>query len=261
LTHAGGARAFAAAFAILFTPQLARAADDAPSPSPSDAVSMKPASPQTGDPTDLPPRPPARARGMPVPDTATPSPPAPHGAYVHDGVFLRAGVGPGLFQAWSGRSADERTFNGGTVSIDAAVGGSPVRGFVIGAEYQTERVFSLSSTDSVVNGNEPDLSGTRFSTNSLAIFLDGYPDPTDGLHILGSIGVGWLDVAPGNTPSPTGLLLSAGAGYEWFVGPNVSLGVLLRGNLGVLGVNETGSASTTSVVTFVPSLLAVFTYN
>jgi hypothetical protein len=197
-------------------------------------------------------------------DTGTAAPPVPHGAYVHDGVFLRAGVGPGLFQAWSGSTADTRTFDGGTVSIDAAVGGAPVRGFIIGAEFQTDRVFSLSSTDRIVNGNEPDLSDTRFSTNSLAIFLDGYPDPTDGLHFIGSIGVGWLDVAhshSGSTPSPTGLLLSLGAGYEWFVGPNLSLGVLLRGNLGLLGVNETQSPSSTSVTTFVPSLLATITYN
>jgi hypothetical protein len=90
-----------------------------------------------------------------------------------------------------------------------------------------------------------------------------YPDPLDGLHFLGSVGVGWLDVAHSHsdqTPSPTGLLLSLGTGYEWFVGPTVSLGVLLRGNLGLLDVDETGSSSTT-VTTFVPSLQAVVTYN
>jgi hypothetical protein len=253
------------ALGLLATEPLAFAQPDAPVPPPSDmpAPSQATSPPETGNPAELPARPPARVTGV-VADTGAASQAAPRGAYVHDGVFVRAGVGPGLFQAWSGSSADTRNFSGGTVSIDAAVGGAPIRGLVIGAEFQTDRVFSLSSTDRVVNGNEPDLSDTRFSTNSLAIFLDGYPDPTDGLHFLGSIGVGWLDVAhshSGDTPSPTGLLLSLGAGYEWFVGPNVSLGVLLRGSVGVLGVNETSSASTTSVTTFVPSLLAVVTYN
>jgi hypothetical protein len=254
-------RSFATTLAILATAPFARAAADVPAAAPSDARPAQPPPPDTGDPAELPPHPPARVRGMTVGDTVGPSPAPPRGAYVHDGVFLRAGVGPGLFQAWSGSSADQRTFNGGTVSIDAAVGGAPARGFILGAEFQTERVFSLSSTDRIVNGNEPDLGNTRFSTNSLAIFLDGYPDPTEGLHFLGSIGVGWLDVAPGSSPSPTGLLLSLGTGYEWFVGPNLSLGVLLRGNLGILGVNETSAPSSTSVTTFVPSFLAVVTYN
>ncbi|HEX3594839.1 MAG TPA: hypothetical protein VHU80_07055, partial [Polyangiaceae bacterium] len=83
---------------------------------------------------------------------------ATRGPYVHDGVFARLAVGPGWFQASSGSAADTRRFSGGAVSIYAAVGGAPSRGFVIGAEAQTNRVFSLSSTDTVVDGDEPDLS-------------------------------------------------------------------------------------------------------
>jgi hypothetical protein len=189
--------------------------------------------------------------------------PVPRGPYVHDGVFARLSVGPGWFQASSGSSADTRTFSGGAVSFDAAVGGAPIRGFIFGAEFQTSRVFALSSSDAMVNGNEPDLGDTRFSVTSVSVFADIYPDPTDGLHFLAAIGTGWLDVSHSHTedsPTPTGPVLSAGGGYEWFVGPNISLGVLLRANLGLFSVNETGNSSTT-VTAFVPALLAEATYN
>jgi len=235
------------------------------SPVPTSAEAPRVTPPDTGNPAELPARPPARVSPLPHPaaDTGTAQQNVPRGNYVHDGVFARLSVGPGWFQASSGRSPDTRNFDGGTVSIDGAVGGAPVRGFIIGAEFQTNRVFALSSSDGVIDGDEPDLSDTRFSVTSIAVFADYYPVPTDGLHFLAAIGAGWLDVAHSHSsgsPSPTGPLLSAGGGYEWFVGPNVSLGLLLRANLGVFTVNETGSGST-HVTAFVPALLGTVTYN
>ncbi|HVW25104.1 MAG TPA: hypothetical protein VHC69_07010 [Polyangiaceae bacterium] len=268
--HDRAVRALLTAFALLAVTRLAHAAPVPPAPStvaPAATAPPSPAgaalAPETGNPSDLPARPPARPTGLgdvPI-ETAAP---VRRGAFVHDGLFARASVGPGLFQASSGHSPDTRTFSGGTVSFDAAVGGSPVRGFIMGAEWQTNRVFSLSSTDAVIDGDEPDLSGVSFSVSSIALFVDFYPDPTDGLHFLGAVGVGWLDVNhsnSGDTPSPTGPLLSLGVGYEWFVGPEISLGLLARGNLGLFSVNETGSSTSTGVTAFVPVLLATATYN
>jgi hypothetical protein len=192
------------------------------------------------------------------------APAKPHGPYVHDGLFARLAVGPGLFQASSGSSGDTRTFSGGAVSIDAALGGSPSRGFIIGGEAQTNRVFSLSSHDEKIDGDEPDLSDTRFSVTSIGVFAELYPDPTDGLHFMAAIGTAWMSVShsrSGDGRSPTGPIFSAGGGYEWFVGPNLSLGVLLRANLGIFTVDEVGNGSTTSVTTFIPALLAGATYN
>lgn len=218
--------------------------------------------PDTGNPADLPERPPARPGMMRARQDASVAP-APRGPYVHDGVFARLSVGPGLFAAWSGRSPDTRTFSGGAVAIHGAVGGTAARGFVIGGELQTNRVFSLSSTDSVIDGDEPDLGDTRFSVTSLGLFFDFYPVPTDGLHLLASAGAGWLDVSrSGASPAtPAGPLLALGAGYEWFVGPNISVGLMLRGNLGLFSVRETTTNGSVAVTTFIPVLLATATYN
>ncbi len=191
--------------------------------------------------------------------------PVPRGRYVHDGIFARASVGPGLFFGWSGTSPDSRHYLGGTVSIDVSVGGAPARGVIIGAGYQTSRVLALSSSDAIVDGDEPSFDGVRFALDSLSLFVDYYPDPEGGLHFLASIGTGWLDVSRSNAPdgpSPSGLILSAGGGYEWFVGPNISLGLLARATLGVLSVRETFTTnSATDVTALVPALLATGTYN
>jgi hypothetical protein len=192
-------------------------------------------------------------------------PPVPRGPYVHDGLFMRLAVGPGLFQGSSGTSPDSRSFSAGSISIDAAIGGAPGRGFILGAAFQTNRFFSLSSSDDIEDGDEPDLSGVSFSVSGLSIFADYYPEPTDGLHFLTSLGLGWLDVSrPGASEerSPNGPLLGLGGGYEWFVGPNISLGILLRGSLGLFSVRETtATGASTSVTAFIPVLLATATYN
>jgi len=245
----------------------------APLPAPAPEAPLQPAAnppapaPDTGDPTELPSRAPVRqserASKVPSPDLGLVRK-VPHGAYVHDGLFIRFAVGPGIFQSSTGRSPDTRNYSGGVVSIDGAIGGAVVPGVVIGADLQTSRVFSLSATDAVIDGDEPDLNGVRFAMNSISLFLDYYPVPTDGLHFLASIGDGWLDVTRRNTSSsttPQGVLLTAGAGYEWFVSQSFSLGVLFRADLGLFNVDETTTGTSTGVTTFVPALLASVTYN
>jgi hypothetical protein len=187
------------------------------------------------------------------------------GAYIHDGFFIRVSLGPGFFAGWSGTSPDTRHFTGVTMSLDVAVGGTPARGFVIGGAYQTAHAFALSAKDDVINGNEPSLDGVTFSLGALGVFADYYPDPEDGLHFLGFVGTGELAVTRRNntrTANPGGSVLALGGGYEWFIGPNLSLGVLARANLGILTVQETFSTGRdTNVTVFIPSLLATGTYN
>src|SRR5262249_55133890 len=141
------------------------------------------------------------------------APPVQHGAYVHDGLLLRFSVGPGLFQASTGRSPDDRTYDGGVVSFEAAIGGSIARGFVIGGTYQLNRAFALSVTDGVIDGDEPDVSKIDFTMHSLSVFADFYPEATEGLHFMALVGEGWLDVSRNGSsfdgPSPKGPILGA----------------------------------------------------
>lgn len=273
-------RAFAGALALLSISVTAPADPASPAPSAVSGPEAVPAAPAvalppTGDASELPARPPvyqsmreggAAGGGQPIPaDARETPPPVPRGPYVHDGLFFRVSLGPGLFQGSSGNSPDYRSFTAGAVAIDAAIGGAPGRGFILGAAFQTNRFFSLSSSDEIEDGDEPNLSDVSFSVTGLSLFADYYPEPTDGLHFLASVGMGWLGVSRSDDFSerdPSGVLMGLGGGYEWFVGPNFSLGVLLRGSLGLFSVSETGTnGSSTSVTVFIPALLATATYN
>jgi hypothetical protein len=62
-------------------------------------------------------------------------------------------------------------------------------------------------------------------------FIDYYFDPNGGGHIQASIGLGVADQGKGDLGAAytgTGLALMVGGGYEWWIGEEWSLGVLLR---------------------------------
>jgi hypothetical protein len=164
-------------------------------------------------------------------------------------------LGPGLFHAASGASTDSRTFSGGSVSGLLAVGARTKRGLVIGAAYSHDGVFSLSSEDEVVDGDEPDLSDVRFSLSMLAFFLDIYPNGDVGPHIELLIGLANLNTSRGDDTElddPSGLGGSAGFGYNFRAGKNTTLGAMLRLVYAPLSVDE---GSGTQVETLIPALL------
>lgn len=73
-------------------------------------------------------------------------------------------------------------------------------------------------------------------------FVDFYPDPTGGLHFQVLPGWGGLESASssGNVggSDPTGLVLSLGAGYEWWLGDQWSAGVMGRLIYAPLSIND-----------------------
>ena len=92
----------------------------------------------------------------------------------------------------------------------------------------------------------------------IGVFADIYPDPQNGLHFQPFIGWGGLEASVnGNSggSDPTGLVLAAGAGYDWFVSDNWSIGVMGRFGYAPLKLEET------SYSTIAPALLATFTYH
>jgi hypothetical protein len=90
------------------------------------------------------------------------------------------------------------------------------------------------------------------------LFADIYPDPTDGLHIQPFLGFGGLEASVnGNAggSDPTGLVLALGAGYDWWVGDEWSIGVMGRVAYAPLSINDVG------VSVLAPAVLATFTYH
>jgi hypothetical protein len=199
------------------------------------------------------------------PPSPVPNQPRPgHLPYVHDGFFARLAVGPGLFRAGTGSSSDTRHFSGGAVSGELALGGTLGAGFVLGGSVLVNRVFALSSKDDVIDGDEPSLDGVSFTLDVLGMFADFYPDPKSGLDFHLFLGTGVLATTrPGNpgVDDPSGLVVSGGVGYDWFVAEQFSLGVHARLTAGTLNVVESVGSSTTSVTTLVPALLAAGTYH
>jgi hypothetical protein len=59
----------------------------------------------------------------------------------------------------------------------------------------------------------------------VALFADIYPDPKGGFHIMPSLG--WCLWFPAPA-MPNGPVLAAGVGYDFWVGPEVSMGVMAR---------------------------------
>jgi hypothetical protein len=65
---------------------------------------------------------------------------------------------------------------------------------------------------------------------------------------------------PSDDESGTGVSLLAGVGYEWWVGEQVSMGMLARLQYVSGSVKATGDTESTSVKVVVPAILGTLTY-
>jgi hypothetical protein len=158
------------------------------------------------------------------------------GKRTHDGAFVRFGFGQALYIAHYDGFANvngvinptELDILGTMFTVELLAGGAPARGFNIGGRLAAVAVTESNTTDS--NDTQSQLDG--FFTGQIGAFIDWYPSPEVGFHLLGSVyytaaqflhatnalagedmgGIGW----------------TAGIGYEGFVADEWSLGVLLR---------------------------------
>lgn len=171
------------------------------------------------------------------------------------------GAGPGLLVAHSGAASDTRSFSGGSVSFGVSIGGRIGRHFVLGGAYLRDQIFSLSSKDERVDGDEPDLDGISFAYSAIGVLGEIYFMERGGPRLELFVGQGFLDVRGRSSTridDPSGALLGAGVGYDFPVSPDVSLGVLLRVNSAQFDVNE---SSGTDVDSLIPALLFTATLN
>lgn len=183
-----------------------------------------------------------------------PLPPLPN-PYLHDGVYVRLGLGVG-------RAAND--FEGWALpAFEAAIGGAPTPGFTLGVGIYGAGLPALSDTEtSLVYGVGP--------------FFDVYPRPNDGFHVEAALAYTTLHVVAIDRVDCTnvsaclprvradrndnGLGLVAGLGYEAWVGEQASFGLLLRiqyfaTSLGLHG--PTGNGTTNSLV--IPAALLAVT--
>lgn len=228
------------------------------------------AAPATASPIAEPP-PPSRkvTLGTPPPKRGEPA-----GAHRHDGFYFRLASGFGLYrEALRSESSDDyggRVF-GDTTGLatvgELAFGGTIARGLVLGGGlYNTSLVtssFHLDPQSDAAPASE--LDPGRRSILLIAAFVDWYPRPRNGFHLQGALGVAGLSAA-GAAPRKDayqagGIGLSLGAGYEWWVGDEWSLGLLGRVTAIGLSGKDDAEVEFRHAVSTSPALLLTLTYH
>jgi hypothetical protein len=154
------------------------------------------------------------------------------GAYSHGGSYLRLGLGGGIVMASIKATGNSRSdFAGAAIPFEVAYGESPAAGLVLGVGF-----YGASMQGS---------HGGLF--RAIGPFFDLYPDPTRGFHFQASIGYSSATASgivvttsdclsgictpkalPPGDYTGDGFGFMAGFGYEGWVGPEWSLGVLIR---------------------------------
>jgi len=155
----------------------------------------------------------ARARPHSSPETLGP------GRHLHDGFFLRAGLGVTYVRARLDASSQASfTATGRGTTIELWLGGTPWQGVVLGGGYFLTGIDDRSG---------PSLFG-------FGAFTQIYPDPKTGFHVqalacLSSLMGVQPPWASTELRSERGALLSAGLGYDFWIGSQTSLGLFARG--------------------------------
>jgi hypothetical protein len=169
-----------------------------------------------------PPVPPARARA---------------GYHVHDGFYLRLGLGLGggsTSISTNRDSAPNFELGGAGLAGNLWLGGTPWRGIAIGGLISLQ---GMNEGDTVVEGDETD-EGMNGGMLMLAPFIDAFPDPQRGLHFGGALGLAFMSAKAKSKDLEQrflvkdyeggGLGLSGWIGYMGWVGQEWSLGGLLQ---------------------------------
>jgi hypothetical protein len=176
----------------------------------------------------------------------------------HDGFQFRGAVGFGYL---SDAESNDATLGGGAGVLEVYLGGMPVPGLAIGGFLSGAWALGPSVR---VNGFRASSSDTSLALATVGPYIDFYPNPRRGLHVLGTLGLARLTASFDNgtvsaSDSGTGFTLGGGIGYDWWVGRDWSLGIL--GRFTFAATSRTFDGVSVSESTFLPAVLFSFTYN
>ncbi len=199
-----------------------------------------PQGPPPGQPPPPPPYPGPLSQPPPPPYPPPPYPPPPYprgrppivhgcaepdGPYCHDGFYMRLGLGLADTSVWGSGPYGNASVSGIGIALSAAFGGPIARGLVLGG--------ALRVTDGVgqFTGGPPNATGNAAASLAqvLGVFVDWYPAPTDGWHVGTQAGLGVTGISDAlmRDSSAVAFAGSVFGGYDWWIGPQWSLGVLM----------------------------------
>ncbi len=152
------------------------------------------------------------------------------GAFVHDGFYLRVGLGGGYGKTsvqTDRLSQPDVTLDGFGAAFDVWFGWTLAPGLVLGP------ALSISSQRSSSASIGPKKSSAVATHALLGGFLDAYPNPKAGQHFGGTLALASLtestaDGDAGTDYQGAGLGLAVFAGYDAWIAGEWSLGAMLR---------------------------------
>lgn len=174
---------------------------------------------------------PASESGIDVTTAApAPEPPVARTERVHDGFYLRVGLGTGAL----GVSLDDDVLDstlessGMDLALDLRIAGTPSAGLVIGGALFAH---ALPSAKLESNGRDTGLDPS-IGVGLLGPFIEGFPDPRGGFYLGGCIGlarVQYSELGPASERrESSGFGGAAWLGYDIWVAEQWSLGPSLR---------------------------------
>lgn len=162
----------------------------------------------------------------------------PAAAQAHDGFYLRGGAGLGYYSTSAEFAGRDESLSGLSIPMELLVGGSIFSGFVVGGGLSVDYAPSPSYTQ---NGMDVSIADVSQFLIAIGPFVDFYPDPDAGYH--GQFRIGWggletsVDGGVGGS-DPTGLVMSLGGGYDYWLTDVLGVGGLARFTYAPLSQND-----------------------
>lgn len=179
-------------------------------------------------------------------------------AMTHDGFYMSLEAGLGYLNASMDAPNFEQTATSTTFSSGLLLGGT-VGPVVIGGGFTYDYGFSPSLEQ---NGEEAELEDVKLYLIGIGAFANYYVDPAGGLHFIGFLGWGGLESSyqgDAGGSDPTGMLVTVGGGYDFWVADEWSIGPLARFTYAPLSYENAGSDL--DVPTWHFSVVAEFVYH
>jgi hypothetical protein len=178
--------------------------------------------------------------------------------WIHEGFQFRGTVGGGYM---SDSESSDATLHGGAGAAEVYLGGMPIRGLAIGGFLSGATAIGPTATADGISVSD---SNTSLTLLTIGPYIDFYPQPRRGFHVLGTLGFARLTASydDGNVSardSATGFTLGGGIGYDWWVSRDWTVGIL--GRLTFASTTRTIDGLSVSEKTVLPALLFSFSYN
>lgn len=219
---------------------------------------------QTAPSTPTPAALPAAPATAPAPAIVQLSLPAPTGGRsskrVRGRLFLRLALGTVyLHESWSPKSGDPGAVYGGWgTALDTSIGRTLRPGFTVGGRWQFAAV--VDANESYRGATYVAKQTARF-LDTIAVFVDDFPNPRRGFHFGGSVGVlaaSNFDTVYGTVSTGWGAAVSGHVGYETFFSNRWSVGVLAGLAAYRYWASEAGVSSTSNGL--LPTLALSFSF-